>query len=196
MSGRWKSIRAGLIVLGAMCVPLSSLAAARDESARRDALRASADHARRPGPKVVGGGEPTYPQRLTRQRLGSRYVVVPMKPNPLQSSEYRATPEYEYLYTASTTARSVPPVARYNYARDNTYLLRPALLSKAGASAYAFTYSHLYVGTLDPASASGRPSIARDPGRKGDNVLKPFVVAPLDRQAITDSPRLRAPFPR
>jgi hypothetical protein len=58
-----------------------------------------------------------------------------MKPNPLQSSEYRATPEYEYLYTASTTARSVPPVARYDYARDNTYLLRPALLSKAGASA-------------------------------------------------------------
>jgi hypothetical protein len=196
MSRRRESIRAGLIVLGAICVPVSSLAAARGEGARRDTARASADHARRSGAKVLGQGEATYPQRLTRQRLGSRYVVVPMKPNPLQSSEYRATPEYEYLYTASTTARSVPPVARYDYARDNTYLLRPALLSKAGASAYAFTYSHLYVGTLDPASASGRPSIARDPGRKGDNVLKPFVVAPLDRRAITDSPRLGAPFPR
>ena len=90
----------------------------------------------------------------------------------------------------------MPPVARYNYARDNTYLLRPALLSQAGASAYAFTYSHLYVGTLDPASASGRPSIARAPGSKGDNVLKPFVVAPGDRQAITDSPRLGPPLRR
>ena len=119
-----------------------------------------------------------------------------MKPNPLQSSEYRATPEYEYLYTASSTARAVPPVERYNYARDNTYLLRPALLSKAGASAYGFTYSHLYVGTLDPGSASGRPSVTRDPGRKGDNVLKPFIVAPLDRQAITDSPRLGGSLPR
>jgi hypothetical protein len=184
------SIGAGLVVVGAICVPLSGLAAAPGETGKRDSVRASADKTRQTAPKAAREEETTYPQRLRRQRLGAHYVVVPMKPNPLQSSEYRATPEYEYLYTASSTARSVPPVARYSYARDNTYLLRPARLSKAGASAYAFTYSHLYVGTLEPPGASRRTGIARDPGSKGDNVLKPFVVAPLDRQAITDSPRL------
>jgi hypothetical protein len=187
---RRDSIRVGLVALGFICVPVSGVAVAREEGARREPARASANNAKRSAPNILGGGEATYPQRLARQRLGSSYVVVPMKPNPLQSSEYRATPEYEYLYTASTTARSVPPVARYNYARDNTYLLRPALLSEAGASAYAFTYSHLYVGTLEPMSATGRPSVARDPGSKRDNVLKPFVVAPLDRETIAGSPRL------
>jgi hypothetical protein len=44
--------------------------------------------------------------------------------NPLVSAEYRATPEYNYLYMASPVVGSPPNLPPRRYAADNSYLLR------------------------------------------------------------------------
>jgi hypothetical protein len=196
-----EALNVGMLGVAAVLAPLAAAAATAAGDGAAPARKAEAREleSRRPQPglRTLAPAQLWAGDRFKRQRTNPRYLVVPMKANPLLSSEYPATPEYEYLYTPTATTGSVPPVARYSYAPDNTYLLRPALVSRAAASAYAWTYSRLYLGTLSPASASlgsAQSSLSRNPGQKGDNLLKPFAVAPMDRQAVQDSPSIRGPL--
>jgi hypothetical protein len=196
------SLKACLVALATSAFALDALAANATEIAgpkppmtQRSAVRTSL----KAQPKAAAMG-PSFSQTFARGARIPRYVVVPMRPNPLVSSEYRATPEYEYLYTATTTYRAIPPVARYSYARDNSYLLRPNRASRAAASAYAWTYSPSYLGTVGPPGSltlnAAPTAVARNPGQKVDNFLKPYAVLPTDQRAINNSASIgQQPFP-
>jgi hypothetical protein len=95
--------------------------------------------------------------------------------NPVASAEYRATPEYDYLYTGGLIASSPPAPSSHRYAADNSYLLRPSLGRNAVALVYRWR-SCTSVG-LTHASRTTRfdapdwPAISRNRGQKIDHSL-------------------------
>jgi hypothetical protein len=124
-----------------------------------------------------------------------RHVPIATVPNPLVSAEYKATPDYDYLYTPAAIEISPPPLANHRYAADFGYLLRPLPGARAAASAYRWRSCSDAVGRIDAppalslAARSGafavrdRPAVGRERGRKIDNALRPDGLLPPEADA-------------
>jgi hypothetical protein len=115
---------------------------------------------------------------------GAPYGAMSFVANPLVSADYRATPDYNYLYTPASTYRSAPRLRSHRYAADHSYLLRPSPGSQAVASAYRWKYCTQVASSADPEAAlrgkglsskADRASAGRGAGRKLDGALKPHL---------------------
>jgi hypothetical protein len=122
------------------------------------------------------------------------HAVISVIVNPLVTAEYKATPDYTYLYIPSLTYGSPPRIVRYRYAADHSYLLRPSSGSGAVAAAYRWKYC-IPIASPGPAASGAwarathgiapldRPAVARERGQKIDNALKPDAMIPPGRNA-------------
>jgi hypothetical protein len=149
-----------------------------DEPSRpRPAKRAHREEEARPGFGPPAPHAASFAAALyARPYVRGAFVI-----NPLVSSQYRATPEYTYLYTPAFASGSPPSPASYRYAPDAGYLLRPGLGRSAVALAYRWRYclSHAVSPSLRAASAArsesrDRPAVSRDRGQKIDKGLAPY----------------------
>jgi hypothetical protein len=129
-------------------------------------------------------GKPSsYVASFAPALYGRPYASGPFVPNPLVSSEHRATPEYDYLYTAALTSASPPSPSSYRYAADSSYLLRPTF-GRSGI-ALAYRWRHCMNAGVGPAprglavqlGAPDAPVVSRDRGQKIDNALNPSILA-------------------
>jgi hypothetical protein len=111
------------------------------------------------------------------------YGIGPFVRNPLVTSEYRPTAEYEYLYTPALAAYSPPQPSSYRYSADNSYLLRPGLGRSAVALAYRWRYCMQTGLAQAPRArsrqlgAGGGPAVERKHGQKIDGALSPSILA-------------------
>jgi hypothetical protein len=138
-----------------------------------------------------------YVPSFVQPLYDSPFAVIPMLRNPLVPSGYKASADYNYLYTVSSAYDAAPSsVASYRYAPDNRFLLRPASGYDATASAYAWSctpwYEHTITASPLPSpsldnpfrSTLDRPVVRRKPGQKIDNALKPAEVVSGDQQQV------------
>jgi hypothetical protein len=131
-------------------------------------------------PSITIGDEP----RLLSVPYRSSYPIVFFAPNPLVSSPYKATLEYDYLYTAALISRSPPPLTTYKYRADNSYLLRPAPAYQVTAWAYQWTRATAYRTAIRASrsfSPGNEPATSRRLGQKIDNELTGPLRAILPR---------------
>jgi hypothetical protein len=134
-------------------------------------------------PSGAGGAGAAHAPSFSAPLYEAPYAAMSFIANPIVSAEYRATPDYNYLYTPASTYRSAPRVRSHRYAADNSYLLRPMPGSQAVASAYRWKYCTEVASTSDPdalrakglSSKADRASAGRGAGRKIDNALKPHL---------------------
>ena len=194
----------GALALAPAPGAISSALASGAASAQR-IERTKAPSARHPLPVAgqprFGHPEPESfkPVFLSRTNR-AQYAAIRAAPNPLMTAEFRATPEYEYLYTPAVAHRAKPPVARYSYARDFSYLMRPTFALTAAAAAYAWRDTPLQllwttVGAHNNAPQPGMVVISREAGQArsslsapgGRTLLRPGVV--LDERFAPERPR-------
>jgi hypothetical protein len=117
----------------------------------------------------------------------ARYAVVPFTPNPLVSSPYKATPEYQYLYTAAQISRSPPPLKIYSYRADNSYLVRPIPAYQETAWSYQWKRppSHrTAIRAVRSLAPVDEPAATRRPGQKIESSLKAGAVAPREGNGV------------
>ncbi len=121
-----------------------------------------------------------FPQR-------SSYAVVSFAPNPLVSSPYKATAEYDFLYTPALISSSQPPLRTYRYRADNGYLLRPSPAYQVAAWSYQWTRSPANQTAVRAVQGHPRvnaPAASRNPGQKIDNSLGTRAMLPHDEKAL------------
>jgi hypothetical protein len=152
----------------------SKARSAKSTAARREPARDGRPGFGKPVPYAPSFAAPLY---------GRPYARGPFVPNPLVSSDHRATPEYDYLYTAALASASPPAPSSYRYAADSSYLLRPTFGRSGIALAYRWRYcmnTGLAQGPRAPAAArlgaQDAPAAGRDRGRKIDNALDPSAI--------------------
>ncbi len=115
------------------------------------------------------------------------YAVVPFTPNPLVSSPYKATPEYQYLYTAALISRSPPPLKTYSYRADNSYLVKPMPAYQATAWSYQWQRppSHrTAIRAVRGHAPLDEPAATRRPGQKIESSLRAGAVPPRDENGL------------
>jgi hypothetical protein len=173
------SVLAGLWGAGIGIVPA---AAAPEHPRKARAIATPNRQGERPGfmragPEAAFRYEPGF----TRPLAASPTTRIAFMPNPLVSAEYRATPEYEYLYHRSFTAAAAPPPPPSRYAGDNGYLLRRSFGS--GAIAWAYRWSNCTPPMVSQAMSSitlgagaDTPRGGRGRDRKAEDVLKPSSI--------------------
>jgi hypothetical protein len=132
----------------------------------------------------ASGPGAAYAPAFSSPLYGVPRATMSFVANPLVSADYRATPDYNYLYTPASTYRSPPRVRSHRYAADHSYLLRPSPGSQAVASAYQWKYCTQVASSGDPEAAlrakglsskADRTSAGRGAGRKLDSALKPQI---------------------
>ena len=164
-----------------------------------------------PVPSGAGGASGRgsgYAPSFSSPLYDAPYAAMSFVANPLVSAEYRATPDYNYLYTPASTYRSAPRVRSHRYAADHSYLLRPSPGSQAVASAYRWKHCTQVASSGDPdaalrskglSSKTDRASAGRGAGRKIDSALRPHLggqqepwrtTAPLSDLRLVETVRL------
>lgn len=117
----------------------------------------------------------------------SSYAVVSFAPNPLVSSPYKATAEYDFLYTPALISASPPPLKTYRYRADNGYLLRPSPAYQVAAWSYQWARSPANQTAVRAVQGHPRvnaPAASRNPGQKIDNGLGTRAMLPRDEKAL------------
>ena len=121
-----------------------------------------------------------FPQR-------SSFALVSFAPNPLVSSPYKATAEYDFLYTPALISTSPPPLKSYRYRADNGYLLRPSPAYQVAAWSYQWTRSPANQTAIRAVQGYPRvnaPAASRNPGQKIDNGLGSRAMLPRDERGL------------
>jgi len=116
----------------------------------------------------------------------SSVAVVAFAPNPLVSSPYKATAEYDFLYTPALMAASPPPLTNYRYRADHGYLLRPSPAYQVAAWSYQWKRSRASrtaIRAVQGRPALNAPAATRDPGQKIDNGLGSRAMLPRDERS-------------
>lgn len=117
----------------------------------------------------------------------SSFATVSFAPNPIVSAPYRATAEYEFLYTPALMAASPPPITNYRYRADNGYLLRPRPAYQVAAWSYQWTRSaakQTAIRAIQDRPRGNAPATSRKPGQKIDDALGARAMLPRDEKAI------------
>jgi hypothetical protein len=155
------------------------------------------------GAVVRFGGSAALAFEGTGQNLGAKasfssglyrgpYNLISTVVIPLVSAQYKATPDYEYLYTASSAYSTMPTVPSYRYAADNSYLLRPSSSYHSAASAYRWRNCTSFRPDAEQHASLERPRTGRDGGQKAAGGLKPSAIMQGDQQRLWQpSPALR-----
>lgn len=129
------------------------------------------------------GGPPTFASFSHR----ASYAIVSFAPNPLVSSPYKATPEYEFLYTPALISASPPPSRSYNYRADNGYLLRPSPAYLVAAWSYQWkrsTANQTAIRAIRNPPRLNAPAASRGAGQKIDNGLGARAMLPRDENGL------------
>jgi hypothetical protein len=149
----------------------------------RAAARGQRSHLPFTTPSIGSADAPSF----LAGRHRSSYAIVPFAPNPLVSSPYKATPEYEYLYTPALVSRSPPPLRSYSYRADNSYLLGSSSAYQATAWAYQWRRAPARQAAIRPSrgdSILDEPAASRNPGQKVDNGLRGRTMLPRDEKGL------------
>jgi hypothetical protein len=134
-----RGLIASVVMLDA--VPLSAVVTAMAAEPMRSVYKATRSphpNTGNAGPAFISASQ--YSASFAPAVYSQPYVRGVFVANPLVSSEYPATPDYNYLYTAALIYERKPPLASYRYAADMSYLLRAAWGSSSVALVYRWRY--------------------------------------------------------